>query len=768
MANINLKFNPYTKIVEKCKCDGENIDVTNWGYSDRELGDWALDFIEKIVSKYNDRKNVIDFEGIERDANFLEDAAKQYVAENKGVEIKVNCKSSITPSKKFDELKTLFKKMQVETPYEDLKDEKLKELFNKAVSSEFELAVVATMSSGKSTLINAMIGHDLLPARNEATTANLAKIHDIDKKKDFDAVAFNSDHEEIERRNNVSQKDVEELNRRGNDSSAKDFVSVIELYGDILGIDSSNLQLVMTDTPGPNNSQNVEHQAHTYSLFKQEYKPMILYVLNACQLGTNDDNNLLRHVAESMAEGNRQSKDRFIFVLNKADGFDPEKGENLDDIINKVKVYLGEHGINGAKIFPCDARSAKVFRQYLNGYSLTETEEDDILPRHKNIVKREWRHFSNKAPLSLACRKQLNAMLDEAELEPDEERRSIKQALIYTGVPAIELAISEYLAKYALPAKLAKGVDSFKQKIDNLGLEAQTNKNIAENKSGIDRALKTIEQVERILSNGQMGKNLAEGMKNLNVKKDVEPKFNACRTKFMNVFRQEISAVSAKVTLNEAQNYRHRLMNVLKDLQASFKTDVDAAIESSVKNLVKQQIEKLNETIEGLIDKSDFNVGSAGSLLGNAGTISVSEAMSEFEYSERVKVGSHWVENTHKKWYKPWTWGEVSSYEVDDYENVKKIDFSKFISQKISPEVEDYLDDMRKLATEYATNEENRLLKYFDGQIKEIERKIQEKLDEKKTILSNKEKMEKSIKENEKNLKWIKDFKKQLDDILVV
>ena len=90
---------------------------------------------------------------------------------------------------------------------------------------------------------------------------------------------------------------------------------------------------------------------------------------------------------------------------------------------------------------------------------MTETEEDDILPLHSKIVKREWIHFSEKAPLSRFCRKQLSAMLDAADREQDEEKRSIMKALIYTGVPAIELAISEYLSKYALPAKLTKGVE---------------------------------------------------------------------------------------------------------------------------------------------------------------------------------------------------------------------------------------------------------------------------------------------------------------------
>ena len=767
MANVSLKFNPYTKNVVECSCDGDTIDVSKWGFDDRELGEWSSDFISKIVSKYNDRIYEIDFEGIERDVNFLEDSAKDYMKKNPKIKIKINGKASITPAQKFKDLKTIFDKMQKESPFPELRDSKLESLFKKAVSSEFELAVVATMSSGKSTLINAMIGRDLLPAKNEATTANLARIHDVDGKPDFDAKAYNTDDEEIESRENVNQKDLENLNNRGNDPKAKDFVSRIELYGDIQGIESSNLQLVMTDTPGPNNSQNAEHQEHTYSLFKEEYKPMILYVLNASQLSTNDDHSLLRKVAEAMAEGNRQSQDRFIFALNKADSFDPDKGEDLDGVIKRVNNYLESHGIHNAKIFPCDSLSAKVFRQYLNNQKLTEKEEDDIYPNHKKIVKREWRHFSDKAPLSLACKKQLNLMLDEADLDSDEERKSVKKALIYTGIPAIELAISEYLSKYALPAKLTKGVDSFKQKIISLKVEANANKAISENKDSIKKALNSLEKIETTVKKGLIGTEVAKDLENIDIQKAVLPKFNECRTEFMNQFRSKIAKFPNTAGISEAHNYKEQLVNHLKQLQASFKVDVEKTIENIANNIVKQNLKKLNDIVEGIIGECSFSIVPLGSLLGTA-TVSISTGFSEFEYSERVRVGSHMERNTNKKWYKPWTWFDDDEYEVDDYENVKKVNFRSFIDKKVSPEVEEFLISVRTITDKYISEEKDRIKTYLVTLMKDIETKLKEKIVEKQTILSDKEKMESTLKENEINLLWLKKFNEELDQILVI
>ena len=59
-----------------------------------------------------------------------------------------------------------------------------KELFASNVSVNinkmYPMLVMATMSSGKSTLINALLGEELLPSKNEACTAKIYSIIDDD------------------------------------------------------------------------------------------------------------------------------------------------------------------------------------------------------------------------------------------------------------------------------------------------------------------------------------------------------------------------------------------------------------------------------------------------------------------------------------------------------------------------------------------------------------------------------------------------------------
>ena len=60
-----------------------------------------------------------------------------------------------------------------------------KDFFSKNITINeneiFPMVVMATMSSGKSTLINALLGRQILPSRNEACTAKMYSILDDDQ-----------------------------------------------------------------------------------------------------------------------------------------------------------------------------------------------------------------------------------------------------------------------------------------------------------------------------------------------------------------------------------------------------------------------------------------------------------------------------------------------------------------------------------------------------------------------------------------------------------
>ena len=72
-----------------------------------------------------------------------------------------------------DKIVSVFTDLQ-EGPVEDFRDPKLIRAFANINNSVFPINVIATMSSGKSTLINALLGKKMMPSKNEACTATIS------------------------------------------------------------------------------------------------------------------------------------------------------------------------------------------------------------------------------------------------------------------------------------------------------------------------------------------------------------------------------------------------------------------------------------------------------------------------------------------------------------------------------------------------------------------------------------------------------------------
>lgn len=755
MTTFDLTYNPFTK-EKKFFVEGEEKCFDEcWGTSNKELSEWCGDFFGKLFKKHNDPEMEVNFKGILRDYEFLEDAKEAYEKENTSAKITLKNGGCANMNEKLGDLKKLFEKMQSDTPFESLKGKEMKDLFDKVVSSEFEMAVVATMSSGKSTLINAMLGRELLPARNEATTATLAKIHDEDGADHFEGKSYDKDGNELASCDPLMLENMDELNDNPE-------TSVIEIHGDIVGIESKDLQLVLTDTPGPNNSRTDEHKEHTYSLLKADYKPMILYVLNGTQLETNDDNSLLNDVANAMNSGGRQAQERFIFVLNKADEFDPAKGEDVPKKVADVKAYLAKHNIHDARVFPVAARMAKVIRQYQNKQPLTETEEDEILPKHTSFIKREWRHFSDFAPLSPAAKKAQDAMLASAKGNSD----AYQEALIYTGVPAVELAVSEYLTKYALPAKITEGVYSFKEKIENLGIEAAEKEKLKGNEAEVKKLQGALDAIEEALQKGKKADEVREKIDSLSVKRLLTEEFESISGNLLwRVSKETQNMKGNKIHKETAEVHIGRLKGILSDLETKFRVDVKNALNDVLKQQAEKAVEEYNNYLEELIGKVEYDIPKAA-ILGELASISVDETLSV--YKEKVEVGSHAELNPVKKWYKPWTWFKDKYIEVLDYEDQDFVDFSKYLDDKIVPKIQEYATSTSELVFDYAEKEEQKFKSFFKKQLDKLDDAVKSKLEEQQKSISSKEALEKTIKQNEKNIDWIKDFKKDLDSLLAI
>lgn len=230
------------------------------------------------------------------------------------------------------------------------------------VSRIFPMAVIATMSSGKSTLINALIENDILPNKNEACTAKVFSILDDDSAKETTLFITKKDKTVLKKTGEISQI-LEEIN---DDKS----VDSVLISGEVKGVLNTDKSLLIIDTPGPNNSRDERHSKITENLLKKLNGGLILYVINATQMGINDDRNLLSMINEFMK---KHSRAKVVFVINKIDMLDLEI-ESIEELMMVTKQYLESNGIENPDIIPVSALAASLFKKVLQGKELTRSE----------------------------------------------------------------------------------------------------------------------------------------------------------------------------------------------------------------------------------------------------------------------------------------------------------------------------------------------------------------------------------------------------------
>ena len=491
MKRIFIKYNPYQVTTEITIDDQPLKKNSRLNVPDQRLQEWVDKLPDILFEECSTRDFEITFQGTVLD--FEDIAATAEAAKAKGINISLKHIPAKEVKDKEQAIVDIFSDIQ-KGPFDELKQPDVVRAFEMAKSSDFEVNVVATMSAGKSTLINALLGQKLMPAKQEACTATITEIKDNDSDH-FEAKVYDKEGRLIEFHPELTYEVMEQLNSNPS-------VSKIRAEGNIPFVTSDDVSLVLVDTPGPNNSRDPEHKAATYRMLSESSKTVVLYIMNATQLAVDDDNNLLKHVAESMKVGGKQSRDRFIFVVNKLDDF--KKGEDsVDAALKKVRDYLADNGIENPNIYPASALTALNIRTIL---AASDDDDDDDVYEAKGKVRKfnrnEEMYFENYAPLPASARGVISNRFAKAVEDKDDK----EQALIHSGVVPIEEAIRMYVLKYAKTAKIKNIVDTFIKKLESAQSFEMTKKEISSNEKERDAIVKRIDSIEAKLKSGEEAK----------------------------------------------------------------------------------------------------------------------------------------------------------------------------------------------------------------------------------------------------------------------
>lgn len=501
MAQLFISYNPY-KLETQIEINGKELSKDSSLFKDvkgKRLQEWIGKFPQMLVDEFNTVEFEIKFYGMPLDWDDFEDAFIHAKASGIIKKLDLNYIEGKSDEDINEKIVDIFNELQ-KGPVDDFRDPKLTRAFANINDSVFPINVIATMSSGKSTLINALLGKRLMPSKNEACTATITEILDNDKEA-FAAVVYNQDDVVLQEVPELTYDVMTELNEN-------EEVHRIAANGNIPFLDAKSTALMLVDTPGPNNSQNQAHKNTTYRAINNDSNNLILYVLNGTQLSTNDDASLLSYVAEQMQKGGKQVRDRFLFVINKMDGFNPEE-ESIEKAITSAKNYLGLYGIEDPQIFPCSAYTALNIRTYLNGIdidNLTRAEQRklpsaarDTLPMIDKFIDYESMHLEKYSTLSPSAQRELDYKLDLAEKSGDTK----EQALIHCGIYSIEAAITAYVKKYAKTKKVKDLVESFQEVIESTQVLAKAKTQVATDEAAAKACAERAASVKAKIANGE-------------------------------------------------------------------------------------------------------------------------------------------------------------------------------------------------------------------------------------------------------------------------
>lgn len=294
---------------------------------------------------------------------------------------------------------------------------------------KFNIAVVATMSAGKSTFINALLGHDYLPSRNEATTATITTVQD----KDGLQVLFGCvemDGGLVPCKHLVT---LEQMNQWNDDPKVRH----IHLQGDLDNIGNHHAVVCVHDTPGTNNSGDTSHEAITMEFLRNNEMDAVIFVANGEHLCTTDEKRLLENLKKTLG-----GEVPVIFALNKMDSHDSQK-EDLAATVQQYRAFVRELGFDDSLVYPVTAKAARLFKMALKGRSgdFTEQEVDSFVMGYRKFTRRMTLAGSTETPT-------WNGPPETVDIEDDTySKGDIYVALGRTGIIQVEQCIENLTNK---------------------------------------------------------------------------------------------------------------------------------------------------------------------------------------------------------------------------------------------------------------------------------------------------------------------------------
>ena len=489
----------------------EPIPYLNWNGFVDEISDPENNDEVHII--FSGRK--IDFQDLQyaieaQNAKRSEDTRVRYQYEHKKVlddKILSQNIEEVVRELKSDRFRKLVKQRKTQGLNEKYTD--LDTNYKRAKENEFYIVFAGVYSSGKSTLLNALIRHDVLPTSSQTCTSKNCRIkhnpslknsialtcYDDDKNVVIPKQIFNNDKEcaeEFLKISPVEETEIQELYI--NVSTMELEVDLSHLYPK--DVSDDKFTIVLIDTPGMDSAQsskngNNRHAETALEAIGMDSKPMILLCADANKYEDKSIGEFMREIIEQSKKEESGFNDRFLFLMNKSDAIEYKKQykESAENTKKRFAEYLtdpSKWNIGGdeeemqrmaedashfvPRIFMTAARVAYAIEK--------EAIEEDDDDSEMDALYETYRAFRKKVCKSTPdpdyCLAEYCDIPDyrkseiEIEYKNSLQKDKVQATKLQCGLVSVESAIKDYINRYAYPIKVRDLLETFEDILDDV------------------------------------------------------------------------------------------------------------------------------------------------------------------------------------------------------------------------------------------------------------------------------------------------------------
>lgn len=538
MKTIEISYNPYKMIthilidkIDVCQNDSyekfrefiqnkiplqtwiEPIPYLDWAGFVNEISDPEIN--DEVTVIFSGRK--IDFEDLKRSIADQNDERPErtrvtyHFKHKKVLDDKVLSQNieEVVKEIKSDRFHELVSQRTTDGLMEKYSD--LDENYTIAKESEFYIVLAGVYSSGKSTLLNTLIRHDILPTSGGTCTSKNCRIrHDSSLGTKVSLCCYD------EQNNVVIEKQIYEndadcaaafaeispMKKKGVEEKYP-HVYMMELGANLshlypASVSEDKFTIVLIDTPGVDSAQSSEdgcnkHAELALNAISMESKPMIILCADANKYEDTSIGEFMKQILSESKQDGSGFNDRFLFLMNKSDSYPYRETESAEEVKAAFAEYLTDPSKWNIKVDENDlkalAESAAHFvpRVFMTSALMAWAINDGAEHYSRDILKNDkfrrmvhgWlQSFKDNVAVYEEDSFLLSMHCDIPGYLKDEISSEFQNALdnsddykateLQCGIIAVELAIRDYIERYAYPIKVRGLLETFEDILEDV------------------------------------------------------------------------------------------------------------------------------------------------------------------------------------------------------------------------------------------------------------------------------------------------------------